>query len=160
MRVILPHHYSSKGSITGRLKWEDCLGVQEPTEWITDVLSQMVDWDGDNELPWHLDLLQFFLGNYLLSDFPFLPAVARPSLKKEAHCMADMQAHVCIARGFEELYRRFASTPQSTLSLQVLYSAPIPRCLSCSLPSSLLVHLSPSLPQPLCPQKTLGFPHF
>eukprot|EP00884_Botryococcus_braunii_P016030 jgi/Botrbrau1/310/Bobra.0022s0274.2 len=78
----------------------------------------MVDWDGDNDLPWHLDLLQFFLGNYLLTDLPFLPAVPRPCLKKEAHSMADIQSHVCIARGFEELYRRFASTPQSTLSLQ------------------------------------------
>eukprot|EP00884_Botryococcus_braunii_P002039 jgi/Botrbrau1/11836/Bobra.0175s0001.1 len=92
-------------------------GSVAKTEWISDFVTQMVEWDGNDDLPVQYKFLQDIVGNYVLGSLP-LPGLPRPHMKPKPLRMRDLRSHVCVSSGFEEMYRRDTSTPQTTLSLQ------------------------------------------
>eukprot|EP00884_Botryococcus_braunii_P015952 jgi/Botrbrau1/303/Bobra.0022s0269.1 len=78
----------------------------------------MVDWDGDDDLPWPLKVLKFIIGDYAFGALPIFGIPKRGLPETTPHSMNDIRDKVCVSKGFEQMYRRFTSTPKSTLSLQ------------------------------------------
>jgi hypothetical protein len=91
-----------------------CASQTNP-EWVTDFMSGMVPWEAADQGNVLQQLGARIWGRFLTKD-----EVDRE--ERDPNLLPEEQAllkKVDVARGFEQLYRRFSHTPGNTLSLQV-----------------------------------------
>eukprot|EP00884_Botryococcus_braunii_P018953 jgi/Botrbrau1/5741/Bobra.0134s0015.1 len=87
-------------------------GTIAQSEWLSDIVAGMVPWMAAESESWAHQLATFVVGQYRCKD-AIVPV--------EANCLPEFHPilkKAYVARGFEQMYRRFVHTPGNSLSMQ------------------------------------------